>query len=511
MMKHIIVITILLQFFTYGQEQVKITWPSLANSAFPELRGDMQGTGRSDFVGPKTCNIIWAKDIPAGVFRGPLIGYGDNLYFVTESTNSFYSASPIGQDNWTYQTIGNHASIDGAPILTKDSSICFYSRNDTLYRLKKDGSLQWKLGINAVFSTPRMPIDKNGNLYLTNGDSIIVVTQTGSVDKKIYLNKATNAMSFSTGGDTIYCLSGYQFSPSQKGYLNAIDLQGNVLWSYAFQAHYSSIPLVDNQNKVYVFGKDSTSQKYLFCIKPDGTLDWKHSVNSNLDNFSPSMDKHGNIVFYTSKVIDGVDKIVMLKLDYYGNEKWSTPLDGNFFANQASVGVLIDAEGKIYFGGSAPGSNFYCLDSNGVILWQYTSGIFEYDSCPAIGSDGTLYLGFHNNGSILCTNNLIAIKDSATVSVNESIPLVKEFQLGQNYPNPFNPSTTINYSIPNSGKVVLRVYNIIGKEVVCLVNEYKSEGNYIANFNASNLPSGVYFYTLQTGEFSSSKKMILIK
>ena len=86
-----------------------------------------------------------------------------------------------------------------------------------------------------------------------------------------------------------------------------------------------------------------------------------------------------------------------------------------------------------------------------------------------------------------------------------------EFSLSQNYPNPFNPSTTINYSIPNAGIVTIKVYDVLGKEVATLVNEDKPAGNYEVEFNASDLPSGIYFYQLKSERFVEIKKMILLK
>ena len=86
-----------------------------------------------------------------------------------------------------------------------------------------------------------------------------------------------------------------------------------------------------------------------------------------------------------------------------------------------------------------------------------------------------------------------------------------EFILEQNYPNPFNPSTTIKYSIPNDGNVELVVFNAMGEEITALVNEYKSAGSYESNFVSEGLSSGTYFYKLRVNEFSSIKKMILLK
>ena len=86
-----------------------------------------------------------------------------------------------------------------------------------------------------------------------------------------------------------------------------------------------------------------------------------------------------------------------------------------------------------------------------------------------------------------------------------------DFNLAQNYPNPFNPTTQINYSIPSSQKVVLKVYDELGREAATLVNENQAAGNYTVDFNASNLASGVYFYRLQAGDFVQMKKMVLMK
>jgi Secretion system C-terminal sorting domain/CARDB len=85
------------------------------------------------------------------------------------------------------------------------------------------------------------------------------------------------------------------------------------------------------------------------------------------------------------------------------------------------------------------------------------------------------------------------------------------YSLEQNYPNPFNPSTKIKYTIPKGGEVRLAVYDILGRETAVLVNEYKDPGEYTIDFNASALSSGVYFYSIRAGDFTDTKKMLLIK
>jgi hypothetical protein len=105
------------------------------------------------------------------------------------------------------------------------------------------------------------------------------------------------------------------------------------------------------------------------------------------------------------------------------------------------------------------------------------------------------------------------------LGVNNQANPPTEFSLAQNYPNPFNPVTNIEYRMPVSGKVVLKVYDILGREKATLVNEEKSAGNYSVQFNGSGISSGVYIYKLNIlylskngiESFSSSKKLILLK
>jgi hypothetical protein len=88
---------------------------------------------------------------------------------------------------------------------------------------------------------------------------------------------------------------------------------------------------------------------------------------------------------------------------------------------------------------------------------------------------------------------------------------IKKYSLSNNYPNPFNPVTTISYQIPELSFVKLKVYDVLGNEVATLVNEENPSGSYEIEFNATGLPSGIYFYRLQAGSFVETKKMILMK
>jgi len=97
----------------------------------------------------------------------------------------------------------------------------------------------------------------------------------------------------------------------------------------------------------------------------------------------------------------------------------------------------------------------------------------------------------------------------SSVAILNEIPI--EFSLSQNYPNPFNPSTTINYSIPVISFVTIIVYDVLGNEIATLVNEEQPAGIYEVELDATSLPSGIYFYSIQAGSFVETKKMVLMK
>ncbi len=100
------------------------------------------------------------------------------------------------------------------------------------------------------------------------------------------------------------------------------------------------------------------------------------------------------------------------------------------------------------------------------------------------------------------------------VEADENV-LPTEYSLSQNYPNPFNPSTRIKYSVPQKSNVVIKVFDLLGREVEILVNEEKPIGSYEVEFSAiggaTALPSGIYFYRLQAGNFVETKKMVLLR
>jgi len=123
----------------------------------------------------------------------------------------------------------------------------------------------------------------------------------------------------------------------------------------------------------------------------------------------------------------------------------------------------------------------------------------------AIGSEGSFTIGAY-----FIIDNL-SLEGIATALEPISNALPKKFDLKQNYPNPFNPSTTFNFSVPQTSDVSLKVFDITGQEVAHVVNEKLAAGEYSIDWSAENLASGIYIYQLKAGKFVQNKRMTLIK
>jgi murein tripeptide amidase MpaA len=140
----------------------------------------------------------------------------------------------------------------------------------------------------------------------------------------------------------------------------------------------------------------------------------------------------------------------------------------------------------------------------GFVKGKGTTTEFTYytftDKTPAYGKSKYRLKQIDFDGSYSYSNGIDIIAN-----------IINEYSLDQNYPNPFNPSTIIHYAIPNEGKVTLRIFNLLGVEVAKLVDETQQAGKYQVEFQPGNLSSGVYFYTLKSGVFNQTRKMLFVK
>ncbi len=233
------------------------------------------------------------------------------------------------------------------------------------------------------------------------------------------------------------------------------------------------------------------------------------------------------------------------------SENFSTEFDEEFYQNYLKANFIADApEDNPYFFYTISNVNESNIDfnetfqidngSHGTFNVGYPDAIksnvsTEFNDLIYAGTDNSyagisyegnyrlIYFGFpvetiydYQKRKSVISKAMDFFKYGSNITTNNDLPT--KFQLYQNYPNPFNPTTMIEYNIPSVKKlqatslhVSIKIYDTLGREIATLINKKQLPGNYKINFNAKNLPSGIYFYTLRAGKFFSTKKMILMK
>ncbi len=233
-----------------------------------------------------------------------------------------------------------------------------------------------------------------------------------------------------------------------------------------------------------------------------------HSDAPGLTPFTP-VDTLGNWFNVPGKTDDGRDT-VFEKINL-----WASCLD---FAPDGLlwVGALKEVDpGGRWYQGAGKGSQWYAfdvstgkiVDSIGIPFGDSTKGGFISPRGATWTADGKkMYLADwdYNTITIWSYNPPVSVEKTS-----DEIPA--NFTLSQNYPNPFNPTTTISFTLPKSGFVTLKVYNMLGQEVATLVNGVKVAGNYKATLNGKDLSSGTYIYSLKSGDIQITRKMTLLK
>ncbi|MBU0476059.1 MAG: T9SS type A sorting domain-containing protein [Bacteroidetes bacterium] len=204
-------------------------------------------------------------------------------------------------------------------------------------------------------------------------------------------------------------------------------------------------------------------------------------------------------------------------------------LKGFAVGNTNSICKTIDG-GISWERNPLPGGTFWCIEfldslngwigGKGKILRTTDGGDTWETEIDSIGSDFKQMIMLKENKVVYAMgkdwngySHTLLRSDLSNISsvANEEDNLPEQFLLFDNYPNPFNPSTTISYYIPTTTYVILKIYNILGKEIATLVKKEQSSGKYKVKFEANDLPTGIYFYQIKTNKYVQSKKMLLLR
>ncbi len=229
-------------------------------------------------------------------------------------------------------------------------------------------------------------------------------------------------------------------------------------------------------NEIYSNGKSATH--------PD--LDWIELYNSS----AAQVDVSGYKIYDSGGNTDAAKKMVLAS--------------GTVIPAKSYLVITTDIDKTL---------NGFGLSSGGEEVWleDNTGAVIDNIKFTALTETQT-YSRIPDAGNWKAVTGLTKAKTNGTgTSIKANDQIATDYKLQQNYPNPFNPSTKIEYSIPQSGYVTLKIYDVLGNEIYSLVNGFMNAGNYVADFNASSLTSGVYFYKLQAGSFSKVNKMMLVK
>ncbi len=429
------------------------------------------------------------------------------------------------------------------------------------------GTVQWTMRYNGPANLNDVPnsiaVDINGNVYI-GGSSyggngpyydycivkysslgvqqwVAIYNGPGNADDNAWKMKIDNSSNIYITGSSMGSTSFQDFCSIKY------NSSGTQIWVARYNGPLNQTDRaldldIDTSGNVYVIGSSiignnySTQDYVTLKYSSSGVQQWAVVYNGPGNDADQGrsivVDFSGNVYVTGSSTGIGTGyDYGTIKYNFSGIQQWVSRYNGPYGTGPDYNNTLsIDLSGNLYVtGGSWATSNNedYCTvkyNNLGIQQWvQRYNGPGNGQDAPRsifIDQGYNVYITGSSNGS--GTNaDFCTIKYSQLVGIQPiSIEIPNKFSLSQNYPNPFNPSTKIRFDISGAsvaqtfgttGFSVLSVYDILGREVATLVNEQLKPGTYEVEFDGSNLPSGVYYCKLTTGDFNQSRKMILIK
>jgi hypothetical protein len=470
--------------------------------------------------------------------------YSNGVYVSSNAGNSFTATTLAGGreieamvffGNYIFAGTYNFASPSGL-YLSSNNGLTWQQTSITTQNITALAS-----NSTYIFAGTTVGNTGNGVSYSTNNGTTFY--QTSMNNKWVYsLCVVGNTIFAGTKDSGLYRSTNNGISWTQTAFTNKSVITLAAVGKNIFAGtndsniYYSKTAGIDwllgNQgfspkNAIYGF---LINNNYLYAATWGGSV-WRRSLSEMLDTISVTVSRHNlnktigpnqstndtiNISDFKSTILDKVTDV-------------NLNIDSVLFTpdNQLEFTLIHENvyDTVVYHAGGS-GSNFigtYLNDSATVLIGNasppFTGTYRPYRSLSLLnGTDlrGTWILRIYNNGSSIKTGVIkswsITITYRPIIGIkNISSEVPSSFLLNQNYPNPFNPNTNIRYQISNNSFVSMKLYDALGRNIETLVNEKQSAGTYEANWDASNYPSGVYFYKLEAGDFSQVKKMILIK
>jgi hypothetical protein len=396
------------------------------------------------------------------------------------------------------------------------------------------GNFLWARYDSVNFS--KIELDTSGNIYASGiGYGNMTTVKYNKYGTRLW--KKTGAYNVSTLSDMELDKSGNviitgskQYSATNYDYITVkYSDNGNISWVRNYNGPSSNsienayALSTDDSGNVYVTGSSTDASTYFICatIKYDssGNIIWVNRIYPPAVGYDIAVDEFQNV--YIASRSDGYNYTT--KLDKNANILWQRdyPTTDMFATNISRI--ILDSVNDIYI---SINTDTMSITHYGVV--KYTNngdrvfvGTYIYS---LIASDYVRDMIIDKKGNIFLTGksstDFATVKFSEIVTSTQSTGFVTlDFKLHQNYPNPFNPTTTIRFDIRTSGNVSLKVYDVLGREVAVLADEYLRAGSYERVFEASNLSSGVYFYTLRVtsgqalraDEFEKTLRMVVVR
>ena len=420
-------------------------------------------------------------------------GSSETSPFVNDFLTIKYNSDGIEQ--WTRRYNGSLDSNDeaygviidnnGDILVTGMANYGTQFSEGILIKYSPNGSVKWiknfKGGIGVTIA------DNSSNL-LISGHILFKLNSLGSVlwnisDTLTYYGvlKIENNQNF------LATKIKYTNPQNMQIFISRYTQNGNLIWEAPLIGQFSDLPrslTTDLQGNIYggylrdTSGQQNLLQYTVVKFSPSGEFQWQRTFTGGFyyGNIRMKTDQHNKLyIIYAGGIGDYTDFVTM-KMDEFGNTLWQMTYNGSANYKDSPGGIVLDNQGNVFVTG--------------------------YSEALVTGLD-------------YCVVKYSQSDTTAIQPISSEIP--NSFSLSQNYPNPFNPVTKIRFSIPLSrgvseGRgVLLKVFDILGREVATLVNWQLKPGTYEVSWDAANYPSGVYFYKLITDKYIASKKMILVK